>query len=249
MHTNMHWNSITIKHILRKSKGNKSTCALHSIRCEYECQHDAGHDFRHMQPLHRNWMWILLSKRQLNVVSVLMNCKFFHLTRFKQKVITLQQRCARSTRRLYLVRSCLYLWFLGTQLALCHPSGAYDSEMALCFSFRGKLVHPAPEHNVDIRYLIIWIWFTNLKLTLDHFKIRILHSGEVNKWSCNSSLPYAFVEGTGTIFLTLLSSSRHLQNCTSEQQWSMSECYHTHTHTHTHAFMAHTLHTDTACLS
>ena len=107
--------------------------------------------------------------------------------------------------------------------------------MALCFSFCGKLVHPAPEHNVDIRYLIIWVWFTNLKLKLDHFKIRILHSGEVNKWSYNSFLPHAFVEGTGTILLTLLSSSRHLQKCTSEQPWSMSECYHTHTHTRSRA--------------
>jgi len=102
--------------------------------------------------------------------------------------------------------------------------------MALCFSFCGKLVHLAPEHNVDIRYLIIWVRFTNLKLILDHFKIRILHTGEVNKWSYNSSLPYAFVEGTGTTLLALLSSSRHLHNCTSEQRWSMSECYYTHTH-------------------
>jgi len=36
--------------------------------------------------------------------SVLMNYKFFHLTHFKQKVITSKQRCNRSTRRLYLVR-------------------------------------------------------------------------------------------------------------------------------------------------
>jgi hypothetical protein len=113
--------------------------------------------------------------------------------------------------------------------------------MALCFSFFGKLVHPASEHNVENRYLIIWVWFTNVKLTLDYFKIRIPHSGEVNKWIYNSSLPYAFVEGTGKTLLKLLSSSRHLQNCTSQQRWRMLECY------HTHAFMTHTLHTNTAC--
>lgn len=109
--------------------------------------------------------------------------------------------------------------------------------MAFYFSFCRKLVHPASEHNFDNRYIIIiLVWFTNVKLTVVYFKIRILHGGEVNKWICNSSLPYAFVQGTRITLLTLLSTSRHLfQNCTSQLRWSMSECY------HTHAFKAHTL--------
>jgi hypothetical protein len=78
------------------------------------------------------------------------------------------------------------MWFLGIQLDSCHPSGAYNSEMALCFSFGGKLVHPASEHSVDKRCLIIWVWFTNVKLTSDYFKIR---TPVVARWVSGSITP------------------------------------------------------------